>query len=109
MLKLAIVGASWAGGRQAEAIRELGRKITLVALVDTDPDHLQTQADALQVTKTYTDFNAALADPDIEAVSICTPHHLHHLLAIAAAAAKKHILVEKPRFRQRFLNFVQIN
>jgi predicted dehydrogenase len=37
-----------------------------------------------------------LGDPDIDAVSICTPHRLHASMAIAAARAGKHVLVEKP-------------
>lgn len=37
-----------------------------------------------------------LANPDVEAVYIAVPHFLHAPLAIQAAQAKKHILVEKP-------------
>jgi predicted dehydrogenase len=37
-----------------------------------------------------------LADPDVAAVYICMPHHLHRATAVAAAAAGKHVFVEKP-------------
>ncbi|MBN1402422.1 MAG: Gfo/Idh/MocA family oxidoreductase [Anaerolineae bacterium] len=96
MLRLAIIGVGWAGSRQAEAVAELGRKIALAALVDNDPQHLATKAREFGVGKTYLDHREALADTEIDAVSICTPHPLHAPLAIAAAQAGKHILVEKP-------------
>ncbi|MDP3948021.1 MAG: Gfo/Idh/MocA family oxidoreductase, partial [bacterium] len=37
-----------------------------------------------------------LAHTDAEVINICTPHALHAPMAINAARAKKHILVEKP-------------
>ncbi len=99
-LRLAVVGIGWAGMRQSEAVRELretnGDDIKVVALVDSDADFLSTKADELNVDRTFTDFDAALADPRIDAVSICTPHALHAPMAIAAARAGKHVLVEKP-------------
>src|SRR3954454_5726706 len=39
---------------------------------------------------------AVLADPQVEVVYIATPHQTHVDLAIAAARAGKHVLVEKP-------------
>jgi UDP-N-acetyl-2-amino-2-deoxyglucuronate dehydrogenase len=39
---------------------------------------------------------ALLADPAVDAVYICTPHFLHRDLALLAAAAGKHVFVEKP-------------
>lgn len=95
-LRLAIVGAGWAGHRQGQAIRELEGVIELVSLVDRDATHLATVADALGVERTATDFEGVLGDPEIDAVSICTPHRLHAPMAIAAARAGKHVLVEKP-------------
>jgi predicted dehydrogenase len=41
-------------------------------------------------------YDALLADPEVQAVHIATPHPLHATLAIRAAAAGKHILCEKP-------------
>ena len=37
-----------------------------------------------------------IADPDVEAVDLCVPTHLHTPLTLAALAAGKHVLVEKP-------------
>jgi predicted dehydrogenase len=96
MLRLAIIGMGWAGERQAQAIRELGRKVTIEAIVDNDPVFLRQKAGELGVEKTYPDYQVALNDPDVQAVSICTPHAFHCPMALAAAAAGKHILCEKP-------------
>jgi predicted dehydrogenase len=82
--------------RQAHAVRELGGKVTVECLVDNDPDHLQTSAQELEIRKTYTRYEDALADTTVDAVSICTPHVLHCPMAIQAAQMGKHILCEKP-------------
>ena len=42
------------------------------------------------------DLDALLARPDIDAVDICTEPASHHALAIRAARAGKHIIIEKP-------------
>lgn len=93
---MAIVGAGWAGRRQAEAIAELGARIELACLVDSDPAHLRTTAAELGVDRVEDRFDRVLDDPSVDAVSICTPHRSHAALAIAAAQAGKHVLVEKP-------------
>ena len=41
-------------------------------------------------------YEAAVADPRVEAVYVCTPHHLHREHASLAFRAGKHVLVEKP-------------
>jgi predicted dehydrogenase len=44
----------------------------------------------------FTEIDALVADPDIDAVDICLPTSLHAPAAIAALRAGKHVLVEKP-------------
>ena len=46
--------------------------------------------------KPYSDFDAMLADREIDAVDICTPHPLHPRQTVAAARAGKHVIIEKP-------------
>jgi predicted dehydrogenase len=45
------------------------------------------------------DWRSIIDDPDIHVVDIATPNHLHAEIAIAAAAAGKHIICEKPLAR----------
>ena len=66
-------------------------------LCDLDQDLLQQQQQEydLQATLT-TDFGALLADPDVDAVALFTPDHLHAEQAVACLAAGKHLLLTKP-------------
>jgi predicted dehydrogenase len=48
--------------------------------------------------RSFPDYDAALADPTVDAVVIAVPPRLHLPLALQALAAGKHVLVEKPAF-----------
>jgi predicted dehydrogenase len=45
--------------------------------------------------KRYQQFDALLADPEVDLIDICTPTNLHEPMALAALKAGKHVLVEK--------------
>jgi UDP-N-acetyl-2-amino-2-deoxyglucuronate dehydrogenase len=95
-LRIAILGVGWAGAKHVEAIRELGRGLVVDCLVDGDPDFLAQQCGELRIEKAYVRSEEALDDGDVDAVSICLPHQFHCDVAVEAAKAGKHVLVEKP-------------
>lgn len=48
------------------------------------------------ITKIYHDYDKLLEDPEVEAVYVALPNHLHYAFAKKAAESKKHVIVEKP-------------
>lgn len=68
----------------------------IVAVCDIVEEKAIEAAKLAGVDACYTDYNEMLRRDDIQAVSVCTPHPLHHTPSIAAANAGKHILCEKP-------------
>ncbi len=72
------------------AFREAGAEIAWA--VDVEP----ARATALGAGQATSDYRRALNDRQLDAVSICLPHNLHAEVAVAAAEARKHVLVEKP-------------
>ena len=71
-------------------------KAELYAVCDADPALLQRRAGEWKVDKTYDDYRALLDDPQVDAVEVITPHHLHAEMTVAALEAGKHVSVQKP-------------
>src|SRR5262245_29453098 len=74
------------------------RNSELVALVSDDPAKLDTlgRRYGARHLYTYADFDACLANDDVDAIFIALPNHLHHPYTLRAARAGKHVLCEKP-------------
>jgi len=68
----------------------------VVAVMSTSAQRGQTFATENRIGRTYTELGALLADPAVDAVYISTTNELHKTQALAAAAAGKHVLCEKP-------------
>ncbi len=68
----------------------------LVAIASRDEATARRVAAELGILRAHGSYDALLADPDIDAVYIPLPNHLHAEWAIAAARAGKHVLCEKP-------------
>jgi len=64
--------------------------------VTSFPGLAQPFADKFAVPRATDSLDELLADPEVQAVYVATPHPLHEKLALAAIAAGKHVLVEKP-------------
>ncbi len=94
MLKVGVIGLGFFGTRHARLYAE-HPAADLIGVCDRDPSRLD-EMKARSGTPGFDDFNALLALPELEAVSICLPDRLHEEAAIAAAEAGKTILLEKP-------------
>lgn len=94
-VKIGIIGCGTIGSVHAEAYATVS-EAEVVALCDILPDRLKEKAERHKVAKTYENYHDLLADPEIEAVSICTPNDMHAPIAIDAFKAGKHVLLEKP-------------
>ncbi|MEV6829412.1 Gfo/Idh/MocA family oxidoreductase [Amycolatopsis sp. NPDC051102] len=68
----------------------------LGAVAARDGERAREFAARFDIPKAYGSYEDLLADPDIDAVYVSTPHALHKEWAIAAVEAGKHVLCEKP-------------
>ena len=94
MIGVGIIGAGHFGAVHARAMAEV-KEVKLVASCRENADAAAAFA-AEHGGRSYGDWRALLEDPAVDAVLIATPHHLHEEIAIGAAQAGKHILLEKP-------------
>jgi 1,5-anhydro-D-fructose reductase (1,5-anhydro-D-mannitol-forming) len=95
-LRWGLIGAStiareWMIG----AIRtQAGNEV--VAVMSSDPARAKQYAEANGIAAAYDSVGALLADPQVDAVYVSTTNELHKAQTLAAAAAGKHVLCEKP-------------
>jgi predicted dehydrogenase/aryl-alcohol dehydrogenase-like predicted oxidoreductase len=68
----------------------------LVAAADSDKARADTFAEEVGIERTYGKGDSLLADPQVDAVYVSTPHPFHAEWTIKAARAGKHVLCEKP-------------
>ncbi|MAS35800.1 MAG: oxidoreductase [Anaerolineaceae bacterium] len=93
-LRFGLIGCGRIAPHHARAIQGLpGAELT--AVVDVIEERAYRFADDYGA-EPHLDYQEMLRRPDIDVVSICTPSGMHAQMAIDAARAGKHIIVEKP-------------
>jgi len=96
MFRFGILGASYFATHKMIPAMQAAGDTPVVAIASRDGTKAAEAARALGIPKTYDSYDALLADPDVDGVYVPLPNHLHVAWAEKAAAAGKHVLVEKP-------------
>ncbi|BAJ82889.1 putative oxidoreductase (plasmid) [Acidiphilium multivorum AIU301] len=101
-LRICLIGSGFMGKAHAfgytmaARVFDLPYALEFHTLVDISDAAAQRAADALGFAHAATDWKAAVANPEIDLVSITAPNALHKEMALAAVAAGKHVYCEKP-------------
>ncbi|MCE3551511.1 Gfo/Idh/MocA family oxidoreductase [Pseudonocardia sp. RS11V-5] len=98
-LRVGIVGCgNVALNFHVPAYQALPERYEIVGLADPTPERLELGRETAGLTaeQVHLDAAALLAREDVDVIDVCTPQHLHRDLVVAAAAAGKHVLCEKP-------------
>ncbi len=102
VLAVAMVGHAFMGRAHGNAYRQANRffdlpmRVVPAVVVGRDQVRAEAAAHKLGFLRATTDLAAVLADPAIHVIDVATPNDSHHAIAMAALAAKKHVLCEKP-------------
>jgi len=97
-----MVGHAFMGRVHSQAWRSVGAffdlpvRSRMVAICGRDEAKVATAAARLGWAEHVTDWRALIARDDIDVVDVCTPGDSHAEIAMAALAAGKHVLCEKP-------------
>jgi predicted dehydrogenase len=94
-LGMGLVGPGFVGAHHVDAVRRLGF-VDVVAVAASTEASAREKADALRIPKAYGSYEELVADPDVHVVHNTTPNHLHVPVVMAALAARKHIVSDKP-------------
>ncbi len=95
MLRVASVGLGWWSDQLADAIHDKSERIGITACTSRSAEKRAAFAEKYGA-RAIDSFEAVLADPDIDAVLLTTPHSKHAAHVRMAAEAGKHVFVEKP-------------
>lgn len=92
---LCVIGCGRFARTFAEGVAPLREELDLF-FASRDLKRAQAYCQAFQGSGAYGSYQAPALDPRIDALYICTPHHLHLEHVTLAASHGKHVLVEKP-------------
>ncbi len=95
-VRVCVIGTGGMGGRHAENLAHRVVAADLVAIMEVNRARAEAVADACGGAAVFTDAQALIDDPLVDAVVVATPDATHAALTLACIAAGKPVLCEKP-------------
>jgi predicted dehydrogenase len=96
-LRIAFLGCGFITGVHSRNLRALSDEI-VCSYASRERDRSDAFCRRYGGTRSYGEYAAAIADPDVDAIVVAVPPRFHLELTLQALAAGKHVLVEKPAF-----------
>jgi myo-inositol 2-dehydrogenase / D-chiro-inositol 1-dehydrogenase len=94
--KVAILGAGFITDIHMESYHRFIPEAEVVAVYARKIEKAKAFAEKYKIPKWYDDIGKAISDSGCEVVDICLPNYLHADATLKAAAAGKHVIIEKP-------------
>ena len=98
-MKVAIIGCGTIANAAHIPAYMKNPDVEIKYFCDVIPERAQAAVEKYGCGTAVSDYRQALADPEIEAVSVCTPNNMHPVVSIDAMRAGKNVLCEKPAAR----------
>jgi len=95
-LRIGVIGAARITPDSLIKPAAANAEVVVSAVAARDPDRARAFAAKHGIARVHDSYDALIADPDIDAVYIPLPNNLHGRWTLAAVAAGKHVLCEKP-------------
>ena len=90
-----LIGSQFISTIHADALRSCAQT-ELVAVASATVEHARAFAERFRIPHHFTDYRRLFAMPEVDMIVIGAPNHLHCPMTLEAAAAGKHVVVEKP-------------
>ena len=94
-VNVGLIGSQFISAIHAEALKACAHA-QLAAVASPTPGNAAAFARRFGIPQEFTDYRQLLAQPGIQMVVVGVPNHLHCQVVLDAAAAKKHVVIEKP-------------
>ncbi|MCI8632106.1 MAG: Gfo/Idh/MocA family oxidoreductase [Lachnospiraceae bacterium] len=98
-IKVAVIGCGTIANSAHIPAYMKNEKAEIKYFCDIIPERAEKAVETYGCGTAITDYHEALADPEIQAISVCTPNNMHAQISIDAMRAGKDVLCEKPAAR----------
>jgi len=92
---MGLIGPGFIAAHHIDAVRRLG-DVDVVAIAGSSQASADKKAEEYKVERAYGDYQSLIDDPDVQVIHNTTPNHLHFPVIMAALAAGKHVISDKP-------------